>query len=86
MSGRIRYTDEFKRATVVQVTEHGHSATSVAKRIGVSSKSPYDWMKQFGDASCHERKTHAAWQAEPGVTESVLQGLLGHARSSKITK
>lgn len=50
MSGRIRYTDEFKRAAVVQVTERGHSATSVAKRIGVSSKSLYDWVKQFGDA------------------------------------
>ena len=48
MSGRIRYTDEFKRAAVAQVTERGHSATSVAKRIGVSSKSLYDWVKQFG--------------------------------------
>ena len=37
MSGRIRYTEEFKREAVAQVTERGHSATSVAKRIGVSS-------------------------------------------------
>jgi len=32
------------------------------------------------------RKAHATWQAERGVTESVLQGLLGHARGSKITR
>lgn len=49
MSGRIRYTEEFKREAVAQVTERGHSATSVAKRLGVSSKSLYDWVKQFGD-------------------------------------
>ena len=50
MSGRIRYTEEFKREAVAQVTDRGHSVTSVAKRIGVSSKSLYDWVKQFGDA------------------------------------
>ena len=49
MSGRIRYTEEFKREAVAQVTDRGHSATSVAKRLGVSSKSLYDWVKQFGD-------------------------------------
>ena len=31
MSGRIRYTEEFKREAVAQFTERGHSATSVAK-------------------------------------------------------
>ena len=32
------------------------------------------------------RKANATWQAERGVTESVLQGLLGHAKGSRITK
>jgi len=49
MSKRIRYTYEFKREAVAQVTERGHSVTSVAERIGVSTKSLYDWVKQFGD-------------------------------------
>ena len=33
MSGRIRYTEEFKREAVAQVTERGHSVTSVAQGI-----------------------------------------------------
>ena len=32
------------------------------------------------------RKAHATWQAERGTHESVLQGLLGHAKGSRITK
>lgn len=49
MSGRIRYTEEFKREAVAQVTDRGHSVTSVAKRIGVASKSLYAYVKLFGD-------------------------------------
>ncbi|MFQ5564409.1 MAG: tyrosine-type recombinase/integrase [Parvularculaceae bacterium] len=32
------------------------------------------------------RKAHATWQAERGVAESVLQGLMGHAKGSRITR
>jgi integrase len=32
------------------------------------------------------RKAHATWQAERGTHESVLQGLLGHAKGSRVTK
>lgn len=48
-SGRIRHTEEFKREAVAQFAERGHSVTSVEKRIGMSSKSLYDWVKKFGD-------------------------------------
>lgn len=50
MPGQVRYTEEFKREAVAQVTDRGHSVTLVAKRIGVSSNSLYDWVKLFGDA------------------------------------
>lgn len=49
MSGRIRYSEEFKREAVAQVTDRGHSVTSVATRIGVSSKSLYAWVRLFGN-------------------------------------
>ena len=49
MSGRIRYTEEFKLGAVAQVTDRGHSVTSVAGRLGVSTKSLYDWVKRYGD-------------------------------------
>ena len=37
----IRYTAEFKAEAIKQITERGHSATDVAQRIGVSTKSLY---------------------------------------------
>jgi len=43
----IRYTDEFKRDAVNQITERGYSVKQVAERLGVCTKSLYDWKKQF---------------------------------------
>lgn len=48
MSGRLRYTGEFKREALAQVTDRIHSVTSVATWIGLSSDSLYDDVKQFG--------------------------------------
>ena len=48
MGGRIRYTEEFKLGAVAQVTAKGYSVTSVAGRLGVSTKSLYDWVKRYG--------------------------------------
>ena len=45
MSGQ-RYTEEFKIQAVNQVLEEGHSINQVAKRLGVSYKSLYDWVKR----------------------------------------
>jgi len=50
MGGRIRYTEEFKLGAVAQVTDKGYSVTSVAGRLGVSTKSLYDWVKRYGAA------------------------------------
>ena len=38
MGKRIRYTEEFKLGAVAQVTDKGHSVTSVAGREGLSER------------------------------------------------
>ncbi len=47
MSGK-RYADEFKIEAVKQVTDRGHRAADVARRLGISQHSLYQWIKQFG--------------------------------------
>lgn len=46
MSG-IRYTEEFKRDAVAQVTDRGYSVAEVARRLGISPKSLYDWKARY---------------------------------------
>ena len=43
---RVRYTAEFKAEEVRQVTERGHGVVETAKRLGISDKSLYVWIKQ----------------------------------------
>jgi len=47
MGTGIRYTDEFKRDAVAQVKERGYSVKDVSERLGVCTKSMYDWIKVF---------------------------------------
>ncbi len=44
----IRYTDEFKAEALKQITERGHSAVEVAKRLGITDKSLYRWKSEAG--------------------------------------
>lgn len=43
-----RYTEEFKIAAVKQVTENGYTIADVAKRLGVTTKSLYNWQARYG--------------------------------------
>lgn len=47
MSTGIRYTDEFKRDAVAQVKERGYTVKDVSERLGICTKSMYDWIKKF---------------------------------------
>jgi transposase len=42
-----RYNDEFKTATVRQIGKEGYSVSSVANRLGVTTKSLYNWKAGF---------------------------------------
>jgi len=63
MSKRSRYTEEFKRDAVAQVTDRGHSVGDVSARLGVSTKSLYDWIKQFSKPAS-ERSEEASQARE----------------------
>ena len=47
MGSGIRYSNEFKQEAVNQVVIHGYKVAEVAKRLDISTKSLYDWMKIF---------------------------------------
>src|SRR5210317_914075 len=47
MGKGIRYSDEFKQEAVNQVVVHGYRVADVAERLGISTKSLYDWKKQL---------------------------------------
>ena len=57
----IRYTEEFKRSAVSQVADRGYSVKEVAERLGVCTKSLYDWKRQFQkpDAVLAQESIHA---------------------------
>jgi len=42
---KVRYTAEFKSETVWQVIDRGHGVVDAAKRLGVSDKSLYLWVR-----------------------------------------
>ena len=63
MSGRIRYTEEFKKDAVCQVTDRGHSVLDVSRRLGVSTKSMYDWIKLYSQPN-KQRQEGADQSAE----------------------
>ena len=44
-----RYTEEFKKEAVKQVTERGYSVSDVAKRLGTTTHSLYLWLKKYGE-------------------------------------
>jgi len=62
-----RYNDEFKIAAVKQVVQEGHSIASVAQRLGITTKSLYNWKAKFGNNA-------AAYQAKK-TTDDELRHL-----------
>jgi transposase len=42
-----RYPEEFKIEAVKQVVDRGHSVSSVATRLDITTRSLYVWIKKF---------------------------------------
>ena len=43
----IRYSEELKRDVVAQITERGYSVQEATGRLGITTKSLYDWRSKF---------------------------------------
>jgi transposase len=57
---RVRYPAQFKAEAVKQVSERGHEVVDVAKRLGMSDKSLYLWVrlaKEQSGVGCGETAT-----------------------------
>jgi len=52
-----RFTEEFKKQAVKQVTDQGYSVASVSERLGVTSSSLYNWIKAYGPDSEEHRQS-----------------------------
>ena len=53
-----RYTEEFKKEAVKQVTERGYSVADVAQRLGTTTHSLYAWLKKYGEPSPQQANQH----------------------------
>ena len=58
-----RYTQEFKIAAVQQITQEGHSIPDVARRLGITTKSLYNWRARYGN-SAPEYESNQAQEGE----------------------
>ena len=46
-----KFSDNFKRDAVAQITERGYPVREVSDRLGVSAYSLYAWKKKFAKAA-----------------------------------
>ena len=55
--GKGKFSEEFKRDAVAQITERGYPVTEVAQRLGVVSQhSLYAWKKKFSQPAGSDEK------------------------------
>ena len=63
MQTRKTYSEEFRREAAMQVIDNGYSVTEVADRLGISSKSLYNWVTKYRKPE-HLRFSESAEAAE----------------------
>ena len=47
MGKGIRYSTEFKQEAVNKITVHGYAVADVAQRLGISTKTLYNWIQTY---------------------------------------
>ena len=59
--GNARFSDDFKRDAVHQITVRGYPVKEVSQRLGVSTHSLYSWVKKYSDSSeATDKDEHSA--------------------------
>jgi len=59
MMSSTKFSDDFKKDAVAQITERGYPVREVAERLGVSQYSLYSWKKKFAKASSGDAEKEA---------------------------
>ena len=72
MSSGKRYTEEFKKEAIKQVTERGYSIADVAERLGTTTHSLYAWIKKYGEQT-PQQSHQADLQAENARLKAELR-------------
>lgn len=54
-----RYTKEFKISAVKQITQEGKKLAEVAQRLGITTKSFYNWKARYGENAVDYEVGHA---------------------------
>jgi len=59
--GNARFSEDFKRDAVHQITTRGYPVAEVSKRLGVSTHSLYSWVKKYSNSSeAADKDEHSA--------------------------
>ena len=61
--GKPMFTEEFKIDAIKQITERGYSVADVSKRLGVSTHSPYGWIKRYANSCIVVQIAHCKTQS-----------------------
>ena len=82
MSGK-RYPEEFKIEAVKQVVDRGHSVSSVAIRLDITTHSLYAWIKKYGpESSTNKQQSDAQAGPSPERAEAGYRRT-GHIKKSR---
>ena len=70
-----KFSDEFKRDAVAQITERGYPVREVSQRLGVSPYSLYAWKKKYSGLESDQVRELKQLQAENEKLKKIVADL-----------
>ena len=69
---KSKFSDDFKRDAVHQITVRGYPVSEVSQRLGVSTHSLYLWVKKLSKASDVDcKEDHSAENSLPEILGTI---------------